>query len=75
MKSVITQKYQVHIPAKVRKATGLKPNTKVTVRAKDGKVIIEPATNSVLDLASAFAVKQPIKAEVIRNQLAYGEKK
>ena len=75
MNSVITQKYQVHIPAEVRKATGLKPNTQVTVRAEGGKVIIEPASNGVHNLAGTFAVKQPIKAESIRTYLSYGEKK
>jgi AbrB family looped-hinge helix DNA binding protein len=75
MKSIITQKYQVHIPAAVRRVVGLTPNARVTVRAEGKRVIIESDTSSVLDLAGSFKVKHPIPAEDIRKHLTYGEKK
>ena len=75
MKSVITQKYQVHIPAAIRKAVGLTPNARVNIRAEGTKVIIEPDTSSVLDLQGTCKVTNPIPAEKIRKHIVYGEGK
>lgn len=74
MKSVITQKSQVHIPAAVRRAVGLQPNSRVIVRAEGARVIIEPDKSSVLGLAGSFMVAKPIPAEEIRKHIVYGEK-
>lgn len=75
MKSVITQKYQVHIPAAIRKQLNLKPNMRVHVRAEKNRIILEPDTSSVLALFGTCKVKNPIPAEEIRKYLAYGEGK
>lgn len=75
MKSVMTQKSQVHIPAKIRQAAGLKPNSQVDVAVVAGAVVITPATDSVLALAGTFKQKHSISAETIRQHLAYGEEK
>jgi len=75
MKSVMTQKSQVHIPAKIRKEVGLELNSLVSVRADSGRVIIEPVKDSVLALGGTLKTTKPIKAEEIRKHIAYGKDK
>lgn len=55
----ITIKGQVTIPAEVRKAIGVKPNSQVTVRLQEGKVVIEPVA---MTLEEAFASVKPVKS-------------
>ena len=75
--TTFTQKYQVHIPADVRREFIIIKLGKVSVRAEDGKVIIEPIAeeDTFVSLGGKFAVKKPIKAEKIRNHIEYSEKK
>jgi len=75
MQSIITQKSQVHIPAKIRKEVGLPLNAAVQVRAERGRVIVEPMKESVLELGGVLKVKNPIPAEEIRKHIQYSEKK
>lgn len=73
MRTTITKKYQVHIPKEVRKQVGLEGHGKVSVRAEDGKIIIEPLSDSFVALGGAFKTDQTIPAEEIRNHIEYGE--
>ncbi len=75
MKSTITQKFQVHIPAAIRKQVGLRPNSQVRVHADGNRVIIEPVTSSIMDLAGSCKVDNPIPAEEVRQHIVYGEGK
>lgn len=40
--ATIGARYQVVIPAKVRKRIGLKPNQKINVSVEDDRIILEP---------------------------------
>lgn len=65
----VTVKGQVTIPAEVRKALGVKPNSQVSIRLQEGKVVIEPVA---MTLEEAFASVKPVKSvsgdyKVIRN--------
>jgi AbrB family looped-hinge helix DNA binding protein len=73
MKTTITKKYQVHIPAEVRKQVGLVGHGRVSVRAENGKIIIEPLTDSFVSLGGTFTVERAISAEEIRNHIEYGK--
>src|SRR5436190_16899294 len=53
----VTVKGQVTIPAEVRKAIGVKPNSQVTVRLQAGKVVIEPVA---MTLEESFGSVKPI---------------
>lgn len=53
----VTVKGQVTIPAEVRAALGVKPNSQVTVRLQAGKVVIEPVA---MTLEEAFASVKPL---------------
>lgn len=53
----VTIKGQVTIPAEVRKAIGVKPNSQVTVRLQEGKVVIEPVA---MTLEESFGSVKPI---------------
>jgi len=53
----VTVKGQVTIPAEVRKAIGVEPNSQVTVRLQAGKVVIEPVA---MTLEESFGTVKPI---------------
>lgn len=53
----VTVKGQVTIPVEVRKAIGVEPNSQVTVRLQEGKVIIEPVA---MTLEESFGSVTPI---------------
>ena len=59
MQTTLTVKGQVTIPAEVRAAIGVKPNSQVTLRLQAGKVVIEPVEMS---LEEAFASVKPLQA-------------
>lgn len=73
--TTITPKFQVHIPVSIRKQAGLVKHGRAYVKAKDGKIIIEPMEDNFLSLAGTFHVKTPIKAEHIRKVIEYSDKK
>lgn len=52
----VTIKGQVTIPAEVRAAIGVKPNSQVTLRLQAGRVVIEPVE---MTLEEAFASVKP----------------
>lgn len=54
----VTVKGQVTIPAEVRAAIGVKPNSQVTIRLQAGKVVIEPVA---MTLEEAFASVKPLQ--------------
>ncbi len=68
----ITPQFQLHIPIAIRKATGLQKHGKVTIRAQDNRIIIEPLKSDVLSLAGKYRVKNPIPVETIRDYIDYG---
>lgn len=74
MKTITTQKHQIHIPKKIRELVGIEAYTPVRVEAAGGSVLITPIRNSILGLAGTFKTKKVMSVEDIRQQLAYGEK-
>ncbi len=74
MKTVTTQKHQIHIPKKIRDIVGIEAYTPVRIATDGVSVLITPVRDSILDIAGTFKVKKPIKAEDIRKHLTYGEK-
>lgn len=74
--TTITPKFQVHIPALIRKKIGLTKHGRATIKAYKNKIIIEPQGKgkSILSLGGKFQVKNPIPVERIRDQIQYAEK-
>ena len=71
--TTITPKFQVHIPASIRKRVGLKSHGRAVIRAAKRKIIIEPLDEKkgILSLAGKYRVKKPIPAEKIRENIDY----
>ncbi len=68
----ITQKFQVHIPKRIRQKAGFLTHGPVIMRADKGRIVIEKKkTKSILELAGAFRVKDPIPAGKIRDYIDY----
>ena len=68
----ITPKFQVHLPKKLREKAGLTVHGPVVMRADKGRIVIEKRKGgSILDLAGAFRVKNPIPADKIRDYIDY----
>lgn len=76
MKSIISSKGQVTIPAKVRRALRLEPGDRVEYRLADGKAELLPAKGTILDAAGSVkprqgrvdtgAIRKAVKGEVGR---------
>jgi AbrB family looped-hinge helix DNA binding protein len=45
----MTSKGQVVIPARFRKALGMKPGTRISVQQRDGQLIFQPVTDEYID--------------------------
>ncbi len=73
--TTITPKYQVHIPAAVRRQVGLTGHGRAYIRAEGTRIIIEPNAASFSRLSGAFTVKKPVPAEKLRGVIGYGDKK
>ena len=58
MKSVISRKGQVTIPAKVRKALGLKPGDRILYKVVDDKAELIPVKGTILDAAGTVRPKK-----------------
>ncbi|MCL5291196.1 MAG: AbrB/MazE/SpoVT family DNA-binding domain-containing protein [Actinobacteria bacterium] len=59
-KSVVSSKGQVTIPAKVRKALGLKPGDRVAYKLVEGRAELVPVKGTILDAAGSVTPrKQP----------------
>lgn len=70
----ITPKFQIHIPVAIRKKAGFTFHGPVVIRADKGKIIIQKRKGkSILDLAGAFRVKNPIPADKIRDYIDYSD--
>lgn len=68
----ITPKYQIHLPVAIRIKAGFTFHGPVNIRADAGRIIIEKKKGkSILDLAGAFRVKNPIRADKIRDYIDY----
>lgn len=72
--ATITSKYQVQIPAAIRKELKLK-HGKVKIYTDKKKIIIEPARDkdNFLSLGGKFRVKNPIPADKIRDYIDYSD--
>lgn len=73
--TTITPKFQVHIPASMRKEIGLKRHGRALIRTEKKKIIIELIESDFLSLAGKYRVKNPIPAEKIRDYIDYAEGK
>ena len=71
--TTITPKFQLHIPVNIRNAAGIKAHGRAKITAVQGKIIIEPLKDKMAELAGAFRVKKPIKAEEIRKHIDYSK--
>lgn len=69
--ATITPKFQLHIPVKVRKISGITTHGSVRMRAEKNKIIITKPPKSILDWGGAFKVKKPIPANKIRDYIDY----
>lgn len=70
----VTVKGQVTIPAEVREAIGVKPNSQVTVRLQAGKVVIEPIEMTLEEsFGSVKPITQPENFKALR-EAAFEEK-
>ncbi len=70
--ATITPKFQIHIPVAIRKKAGFTQHGLVRMRADRGRIVIEKRKGkSILDLAGAFRVKNPIPADKIRDYIDY----
>ena len=45
----MTSKGQVVIPARFRKALGMKPGTRISVQQRDGQLVFQPVTDEYID--------------------------
>jgi len=73
--TTITPKFQVHIPVSIRKQAGLVKHGRAYVNVSAGRIIIEPMEDNFLSLAGTFHIKNPTKAEQIREVIEYSDKK
>lgn len=73
--TTITPKFQVHIPASIRKKVGLTSHGKAKVSVEKSKIIIEPLKSKIISLGGKYKVKKPIPAEKIRDYINYYEGK
>ena len=73
--TTITKRYQVHLPAAVRKQIGLVKHGRARIFAEQGRIIIEPARVGILALEGAFRIKKPIPADKIRDYIDYADGK
>lgn len=48
MKTTITKKGQIVIPAKLRKKYGIDPGTTIHVKDEDGKIVLTPITKEYI---------------------------
>ncbi|MBI3956140.1 AbrB/MazE/SpoVT family DNA-binding domain-containing protein [Candidatus Gottesmanbacteria bacterium] len=70
--ATITSKFQIHLPVAIRQKAGFTHHGPVRIRADAGRIIIEKRKGkSILDLAGAFRVKNPIPADKIRDYIDY----
>ncbi len=70
--ATLTEKFQIHIPKKIREKAGILTHGPVTMRADEGRVIIEPQkTRSILDLAGSLKGKAKGKNIDIANIRGY----
>jgi len=67
----ITPKFQIHIPVSIRKKIKLSKHGKAIIRAEKSRIVIEPIKDSFASLGGTFKVKNPVKAEKIRNLIDY----
>lgn len=71
--ATITPSYQIHIPVKIRKTSGITSHGKVKVKATKGKIVITKPKRSLLAWAGKFKVKNPIPADSIRDSINYSD--
>lgn len=69
--TTITPNFQVHIPVIIRKKIGLTKHGRALIKAENSQIIIEPVKSGILSLGGVFKVKNPIKAEEIRDHIDY----
>lgn len=75
--AILTSKFQIHIPKKIREKAGFLTHGPVVMRADKGRIVIEKKKiGSILDLAGKYrneAKKVNIDLANIRNYIDYGD--
>ena len=69
----ITPKFQLHIPARIRRALSLTRPVRAIIAVEGKRIIITPQTSAVLSLAGTFRSKRTKKhpVERIRDFISY----
>jgi len=74
----VTNKWQIHIPAKMRQAIGwTKPSqVLISVQTKSNSLLIKPTKDSILDLAGSLShlkSRKKIDIDNIRDYIDYSD--
>lgn len=72
----ITEKWQVNIPKRIRKAMGLKKHSKALVRLENKKIVLEPIESSILKFAGKYTTSvgaRKINITKIRDHIDYSK--
>jgi len=64
MKTTLSSKGQVVIPAAIRAQTGLTPGTKLQIHCDGGKVVLEPETKPFAKWCAARSKRPPLKEKL-----------
>lgn len=68
--AILTSKFQIHIPKKIREKAGFFTHGSVVIRADKGAITIKKRKNKgIMALAGAFRVKKPLPADKIRDYI------
>jgi antitoxin PrlF len=59
LKSTISERGRTTIPARLRKALGLKPHQRLTYEIREDGVLVRPEIESLMDLAGALKSDVP----------------
>lgn len=74
IRSRLTDRWQTTIPAKVRKALGLKPRQQLKYELRDGGVFIRPECEGLSQLFGALGSEKPHAGKEKEREAARGER-
>ena len=72
----VTKQWQVHLPRSIRQELGLAIPTSVDIEAKEGKIIITPRADSILEDAgryARYAAQKDIDLDTVRDKIDYSD--
>lgn len=70
--ATVSSKGQITLPAEARRAVGLRAGDRVTVRVRDGAIVVEPVTD-FLSLQGTLgpALPQAVEADAMQAEAAH----